>query len=213
MYISSPGIRVLWLCIASVLLSFTPKVRFWPAANSCILRINPSAVSYFRSFSKTESGMWTSVKPRSSCRMLSTRSLPSSVGFILTTVCSPRSSSRYLAMRSISSGGQPCIVERVTLLVSWEGIGRLANWGNCVLQDGLDLGELRGGVGHLVHEAGHARGLDAFQVVAHAHVEDACRTGVSSHPSRRRRTWIAAHALMYSWADSSSLSSCDHSTL
>ena len=44
-----------------------------------------------------------------------TRSAPSRVGLHLTEVCRPRSSSRYREILSISSGGQPCIVESVTV--------------------------------------------------------------------------------------------------
>jgi len=50
--------------------------------------------------------------------------------------------------------------------------------GELGLENALDGGEFLGWIGQGVHEAGHARVLDAFQVVAHAHVKDRAQGGV-----------------------------------
>ncbi len=98
---------------------------------------------------------------------------PSSVGFILTTVCRPRSSSK-IAGDALDLVGRAAVHRRQ---------------GHAVDQSrrDLDVGELREvaraasawisassarGIGQPVHEARHARALDAVQVVADAHVED-----------------------------------------
>ena len=111
-----------WLMTSSVLESFTPNFTpFFAARARRSFRIF-SASGYFKSCPNASSGTVTWRKPRSPFRMPRRPSGPSSVGFSFTFVCSPRSSIRYAAMRPISSGGQPCIVESVTLSDSRAGI-------------------------------------------------------------------------------------------
>ncbi len=107
---------------ASVLVSFTANARPQAAAADCSDRTRSTAVSQSGSPAKASSGTSTS-KPRVWFSRPRTASGPSSVGFSFTVVCRPRSASRKRAMRSISPGGQPCMVERVTLSASWPGSG------------------------------------------------------------------------------------------
>ena len=140
-------------------------------------------------------GCAISVKPkarRAGCP--APASLPSSVGFILTTVCSPRSF-QQIAGDALDLVGRAAVHRGEGDAVGEFGRGfdDRQTGGTALSERVLDLGEVLGGVGHLVHEVGHARALDAFQVVAHAHVEDAFRRGPRRlpTPAARRRTWIA----------------------
>ena len=94
--------------------SLSPKASPRASAAARRRRNIGIASSQRRSCPKAASGTTTSAYPRSPFTMPRTRSGPSSVGLHFTCTCRPRSSMRWSEMRSISSGGQPCIVERVT---------------------------------------------------------------------------------------------------
>ena len=130
MYISSPGRCPFQFATARVLVSFTPNTSPSLSASSFrFLRIF-TASSHWRSFSKDSRLSFTSVNPKTSCRIRETSSYPRRVGLSFTKVWRRRSSMRYVAIFSISSGGQPCMVERVTEFVIRAGISMSVYSGN-----------------------------------------------------------------------------------